>query len=256
MTQGGVVPSPRVCFGNAVMTTAQLASKPFVAGAENSAARTEPCLPQDPLGLRELRDLGTPMAPQGVLPVELAAPRYQLTVEIGHAGNPHAWRFVLRSSDGHRVLTVEDCEPDVDGEQLELLTLIRGLEALDQPSAVTAYGCSRYLRHGITYGLPEWRENGWQWERFGQLVAIKHAELWQRLDRAMQIHRFTCGVRRIDASHGGSVGRYRPHRRRRSAGGREGFADWIKYSTQILLLAVIRVIAPSCAGIVRKPDWA
>ncbi len=140
------------------------------------------------------------------------------------------------------MLAIEDREPDMQGEQLELLTLIRGLEALDQPSRVTAYGCSRYLRHGITYGLPEWRDNGWQWERFGQLVAIKNVELWQRLDRAMQIHQLAFGVRRVDTPHGGPNERHRFFEKRRRAGVRVNFAEWVKYCTQALLLAVAKVV--------------
>ena len=136
------------------------------------------------------------------------------------------------------MLAIEDREPDMQGEQLELLTLIRGLEALDQPSRVTAYGCSRYVRHGITYGLPEWRDNGWQWERFGQLVAIKNAELWQRLDRAVQIHQLAFGVRRVDAPHGSPNERRRFSERRRRAGVRVNFAEWVRCCTQALLLAV------------------
>ncbi|MDZ7620178.1 MAG: hypothetical protein U1E05_24520 [Patescibacteria group bacterium] len=170
------------------------------------------------------------------------SPRYQLTLEVGRGGSPHAWRFVLRPSDGHRILAIEDREPGVYGEQLELLTLIRGLEALDQPSTVTAYGCGRYLRHGITYGLPEWRENGWQWERFGQWVAIKHMELWQRLDRAMQIHRLTFGVRRIDSPHGNLGDRHRCFERKRKVGVRVSFIDWVKCHTQALLLVFARVV--------------
>lgn len=184
-----------------------------------------------------------PDAPSaGNSPTQLAAPRFHLTLEVGRDGNPHAWRFVLRPSSGHRVLAIEDQEPGVRGARLELLTLVRGLEALDQPSAVVVFGCSRYLRHGITYGLPEWRENGWQWERFGQLVAIKHAELWQRLDRAMQIHHLTCGFRRIESPHGGLGQRRRLFGKKRRAGVHEAFGDWIKYHTHSLLLALARVV--------------
>jgi len=138
------------------------------------------------------------------------------------------------------VLAVEDHEPGVCGEQLELLTLVRGLEALDQPSAVTVYGCGRYLRNGIAYGLPEWRENGWQWERFGRLVPIKHVELWRRLDRAMQIHRLACGFRRIDAPRRGVGERHHLFEKKRRVGVREAFVDWVKYSAHSLLLAVAR----------------
>lgn len=225
------------------MTTAQTVSELPESGAARDTARANVCLPESSLGSGELQ-AGVPTRPvlESDSGAQTALPRYQLTLEVPRGENPHAWCFTLRPSDGHRVLTVEDCEPNVTGEQLELLTLIRGLEALDQPSFVTAYGCSRFLRHGIVYGLPEWRENGWQWECFGQLVAIKHAELWQRLDRAMQIHRFTCGIRRVDASHGGSVGHHRFLKKTRRVGVRGGFANWIKYSAQILLLAVARMI--------------
>ncbi len=140
------------------------------------------------------------------------------------------------------MLAIEDREPDMQGEQLELITLIRGLEALDQPSRVTAYGCSRYLRHGITYGLPEWRDNGWQWERFSQLVPIKNVELWQRLDRAMQIHQLAFGVRRVDPPHGGPNERHRFFERRRRTGVRVNFAEWVKYCTQAVLFAVARIV--------------
>ncbi len=179
-----------------------------------------------------------PMQPN----VRTSIPRYRLTLEVGQNGDPHVWRFKLQPSDGHRVVAVEDREPDMRGEQLELLTLIRGLEALDQPSHVVAYGCSRYLRHGVTYGLPEWRENGWQWERFGQMVAINHVELWQRLDRAMQIHQFVCGVRRVDSSHEGPNHRHRHFERKDRVGVRVNFVDWVKYCTQTVLFAVARVV--------------
>ena len=167
-------------------------------------------------------------------------PKYQLSLEVGHGGNPHAWRIVLRPSEKGGSLVIEDREPAMFGEKLELLTLIRGLEALDQPSMVTVYGCSRYLRHGISYGLPEWRDNGWQWERFGRFVAIKHAELWQRLARAMQIHHLTCGFRRIDVPHEGVGEQHHLSSKNQRLGVRDGFVNWIKYCAQSVLLALAR----------------
>lgn len=243
LTQRSDLPSLRVCSGNFAMTTAQLVTELPELGAARDTARANVCLSEVSHGSVEVRaEVRARPVLESDSEAQTALPRYQLTLEVPRGENPHTWRFTLHPSDGHRVLTVEDCEPNVTGEQLELLTLIRGLEALDQPSVVTAYGCSRFLRHGIVYGLPEWRENGWQWECFGQLVAIKHDELWQRLDRAMQIHRFTCGMRRVDASHGGSVGHPRFLKKTRRVGVCGGFANWIKYSTQMLLLAVARMI--------------
>ncbi len=91
-------------------------------------------------------------------------------------------------------------EPDARGERLELLTVVRGLEALDQPSRVSVLTASRYVRNGIELGLPQWRARGWRWESFGRLERVKHADLWQRLDQAAAIHEVHCAApaRQID----------------------------------------------------------
>jgi ribonuclease HI len=103
-----------------------------------------------------------------------------------------AWRFVLEAVDGDDKLEVEDEEPNVGGDRLDLLAVVRGLEALDQPSRVTLVTSSRYVARGFRYGLGEWRENGWQWERFGQMAPVRNGDLWQRVDRALQYHRVDC----------------------------------------------------------------
>lgn len=63
---------------------------------------------------------------------------------------PGLWRFVLRGDDGSAMLVAEDVEPDIQGERLELLSVVRGLEALEQPSRVTLMTPSVYVREGIT----------------------------------------------------------------------------------------------------------
>ncbi len=78
-----------------------------------------------------------------------------------------------------------DAEPDAQGERLELLAVVRGLEALEQPSRVTLVTPSKYVNRGLTYGLEEWRANDWQWEHFGEMVPVKNRDLWQRVDRAL-----------------------------------------------------------------------
>jgi ribonuclease HI len=130
-----------------------------------------------------------------------ASPRYLLFsdptegVETGH------WRFVLRHANGSQRLVAEDVEPGVGGDRLELLTIVRGLEALEQPSCVTLMTSSTYVREGIRRGLAEWRKNGWRWECFGQMVPVKNLDLWQRVDRAMQFHQVDCRTYRIDPPH-------------------------------------------------------
>lgn len=130
-----------------------------------------------------------------------AMPHFLLFAETGLAENPGGWRFVLRSPDGAKHFEAADVETEVFGERLDLLTLVRALESLDQPSQVTLIGCSNYIRQGIRFGMHEWRSNDWLWEWFGQMVPVKNADLWQRLDRLMAFHRVECGLRRTDAAH-------------------------------------------------------
>jgi ribonuclease HI len=99
------------------------------------------------------------------------------------------WRFALQSLDGPFRFDATDWEPDVTLDRLELLTVIRGLEELDQSSAVTICSASRYLAHGFDFGLREWRQNDWRWEQFGEWVPISNDDLWRRLDRASRYHK-------------------------------------------------------------------
>ena len=116
-------------------------------------------------------------------------------------GEPDGWRFKLAPVGAGHELTASDVEPDLRGERLELFALVRGLEALDQPSHVTLVTSSRYVRMGLAHGIDEWRNNGWRWERFGQMTPVKNSDLWQRIDRALRFHRVECRTWRVDSSH-------------------------------------------------------
>jgi ribonuclease HI len=111
------------------------------------------------------------------------------------------WRFVLESVDGGTKLEAADAEPGVQGERLELLAVVRGLEALPEPARVTLITPSQYVRRGLLFGLEEWRANGWQWERFGRQVPVRDSDLWQRLAHALRFHNVQCRTWRLDASH-------------------------------------------------------
>ncbi|RMG04295.1 MAG: hypothetical protein D6741_01220, partial [Planctomycetota bacterium] len=135
-------------------------------------------------------------------------PHYYLFVDVDLDGDPGRWRFVLRSQDGSDRFAADDYEPDTCGDRLALLTTVRGLEALNCPSWVTVVTSNRFVKEGITVGMTEWKQTEWRWERFGELVPVPHRDLWQRLDRAMRIHRVDCRTWRIDRAH---AERPRPH---------------------------------------------
>jgi ribonuclease HI len=108
------------------------------------------------------------------------------------------WKFVLEAVDGEQRIEASDEEEDCPPDRLELLAVVRGLEALPHPSRVTLITGSRYVSRGLRFGLDQWREDGWQWERFGEMSPINHADLWQRVDRALKIHDVHCRTMRID----------------------------------------------------------
>ena len=107
------------------------------------------------------------------------------------------WAFHLESIDGENVVDAADDEP-FEGERLHLMAVVRGLEALDQPSQVTLLTDSKQITRGFRYGLRNWRANGWKWERFGKLTPVKNHDLWQRVDHALQFHRVHCRTWRVD----------------------------------------------------------
>jgi len=133
------------------------------------------------------------------------------------------WRFVLKTVDGASRLEAADEETDTEPERLELLAVVRGLEALDQPSRVTLVTPSRYVSRGFRFGLEQWRENDWRWECFGEMIPIKNDDLWRRVDRAMQFHQVECRTWRFDMpeTHGPRPAAFSrrapsPHHRKRA----------------------------------------
>ena len=121
--------------------------------------------------------------------------RYRLNVwsdmeMLGGGELAGQWAFELTPIDhAEKPFLAEGRETNMSAHRLELLAFVRGLEALDDASWVYLNTQSRYVRHGLKYGLSGWKRNAWRWEDAGVWVPVKHADLWQRVDRAMDIHR-------------------------------------------------------------------
>jgi ribonuclease HI len=163
------------------------------------------------------------------------APHYLLFSRVDSANGTGRWRFVLRSQDGQERFEAADYEPGIRGERLDLLTVVRALESLDQPSRVTLVGCSDYLWKGVRHGLDEWKTNGWRWEFFGQMVPVRNSDLWQRLDRALRFHEVQCRRRRLDPAHRPLHGPIGAQARKKSVWGlREKLSNWLKYAVSVI----------------------
>lgn len=109
-----------------------------------------------------------------------------------------SWRFVLEEMATGHSFAASDAEASDCPERLELLALVRGLEAIDQPARVTLVTKSRYVSRGLKHGLAEWRNSGWHWERFGRLALVRDHDLWKRVDRALSFHQVDCRLWRFD----------------------------------------------------------
>ncbi len=127
--------------------------------------------------------------------MKTSVPQYRLFSVADSENRPGYWRFRFCVEDGRVILDTEDLEPRIRGARLELLTLVRALESLDHPANITLATGSRYIREGLRFGIPEWRKNGWRWECFGRMIPVRNGDLWQRVDRALAIHRVSCEPR-------------------------------------------------------------
>lgn len=108
------------------------------------------------------------------------------------------WKFALQSVGNGERISAADSESTTCRSRLELLAVVRGLEALDRPSRVTLLTRSRYVSRGIRRQLGQWREHHWRWERFGTMTPIRDCDLWRRIDRALDFHSIECCVWQAD----------------------------------------------------------
>lgn len=101
------------------------------------------------------------------------------------------WHFILERLDEPERFEAMDTEPNIHRDRLALLAVVRGLEALENGGSVRLITTSRYVDRGLRFGLPTWRDTDYHWENFGRLAPIRNADLWKRINAAMQFHDIT-----------------------------------------------------------------
>ncbi len=103
------------------------------------------------------------------------------------SGNPGpgGWAAVLSYKD--REKEISGGERETTNNRMELTAVIRALECLKEPCAVTVYTDSQYISRAITEGwLKKWKAAG-----FTKKGGLKNAELWRELDGLLQTHQVT-----------------------------------------------------------------
>lgn len=101
------------------------------------------------------------------------------------SGNPGpgGWGVVVFDGEGEQRLS--GGAPNTTNNIMELTAAIQALESLTRPRRVALYTDSRYVMDGITQWIHNWKKNGW---RTAARKPVKNAELWRRLDVALQRH--------------------------------------------------------------------
>ena len=100
----------------------------------------------------------------------------QLFTDGACSGNPGpgGWGSVLLFEKTTRRFS--GFEPATTNNRMEIMAVIKGLEALKKPSAVLVTTDSQYVKNAFTAGwLDSWQKNGW---KTSNREPVKNQDLW------------------------------------------------------------------------------
>jgi len=108
----------------------------------------------------------------------------EVFLRVSCAGGRGGWAALVRRGGEER--TLAGGESPTTSNQLDLLGAAAALESLPAGTAVAVHTGSDYLRNGATGWLAGWKRRGWKTQ---EGAPVQNRELWQRLERAMEIRR-------------------------------------------------------------------
>jgi len=118
-------------------------------------------------------------------------PEIHLFTDGGCSGNPGpgGWGYVLRHVASEKEKEASGGERETTNNRMELMAVIRGLEALKRPCYVELFTDSTYVGKGLSEWLAKWKANGWRRREGKAFKPVKNEDLWRRLDELIQRHR-------------------------------------------------------------------
>ena len=113
------------------------------------------------------------------------APEVVIYTDGACKGNPGVggWGALLRFGPHEKELF--GGEAHTTNNRMELLAVIRALEALTRSTVVELYTDSQYVKNGIETWIHAWRRNGW---KTSDKKPVKNADLWRELETAAARH--------------------------------------------------------------------
>ncbi|WP_445083910.1 ribonuclease HI [Candidatus Vondammii sp. HM_W22] len=106
--------------------------------------------------------------------------RVEIFTDGACKGNPGpgGWGAVLRYKGTEKQLY--GGERETTNNRMELLAVIRALEALTRPTRILITTDSQYVKKGMTEWITNWKRNGW---KTAARKPVKNSDLWRQLDQ-------------------------------------------------------------------------
>ena len=101
---------------------------------------------------------------------------------LGNPG-PGGWAAILRYGKHSKELS--GWEARTTNNRMEMTAVVKGLQALREPCAVTLEIDSQYVKNGVTRWMGRWKRDGWT---TAAKQPVKNQDLWQELAAAIPRH--------------------------------------------------------------------
>ena len=104
------------------------------------------------------------------------------------SGNPGpgGWGALMRWNGHEKELS--GGEPDTTNNRMEMMAVIKALEAVKKHSTVHIHTDSKYVMQGVNEWLEGWKARGW---RTAAKKPVKNQDLWERIDSLVNEHKVT-----------------------------------------------------------------
>ncbi len=103
------------------------------------------------------------------------------------SGNPGPGGYGTILKYGNKVKELSEGFTQTTNNRMELMAIIKGLEALKEPCEVTIYSDSRYIVDAINKGwLNSWVNRRW---KKANKETVKNIDLWKRLLKQLNRHK-------------------------------------------------------------------
>jgi ribonuclease HI len=101
------------------------------------------------------------------------------------SGNPGpgGWGTVLIF--GHKRRELSGGDKDTTNNRMEMLAVIKGIEALKRSCTISIFTDSTYVMKGMTEWINSWKARGW---KTADKKPVKNVDLWKQLDDAVKGH--------------------------------------------------------------------